>query len=205
MGQFDLNLSTRPFKPYRARNLGLFAILMTLIAVSAYQVYNYQRYSALAAASRQEENLKRQEADKLKEDLRALTGKMNRGNAGAKLSEVEQFNQLLIRKSFSWTRVLATLEGLVPADVRVVNLQPFVDEHGKTFLNMHVRGRTLEDATRFLKALETSKAFGDVALAIEEKKDSVGGNEVEFTLSAYYVSDGGNLPKIAESVDRGRK
>jgi Tfp pilus assembly protein PilN len=201
MGQFDLNLSTRPFKPYRARNLGLFALLMILVAVSAYQVYSYQRFSALAAANRQEENLKRQEADKLKEQLRAINAKMKSGNAGEKLSEVEQFNQLLIRKSFSWTRVLATLERLIPEDVRVLSLQPLVDEQGKTFLNMNVRGRTLDDATRLLKALETSKAFGDVALAVEEKKE----NEVEFTLSAYYVPDGGSSHTIAESVGRGKK
>jgi len=192
MGQFDLNLSTRPFKPYRVANLGLFALLMVLVAVSIFQVYSYQRYSTMAANSRQEEKLKRQEADLLNEQTRELNLKMNRGNASAKLSEVEQLNQLLVRKSFSWTRVLATLEGLVPEDARLVSLQPLADQEGRIFLNMNVRGRTLADANNFLKALETSKAFGDVALAIEEKKDSVAGNEVQFTLSAYYTPDGGS-------------
>ena len=192
MGQFDLNLSTRPFKPYRVANLGLFALLMVLVAVSIFQVYSYQRYSTMAANSRQEEKLKRQEADLLNEQTRELNLKMNRGNASAKLSEVEQLNQLLVRKSFSWTRVLSTLEGLVPEDARLVSLQPLADQEGRIFLNMNVRGRTLADANNFLKALETSKAFGDVALAIEEKKDSVAGNEVQFTLSAYYTPDGGS-------------
>jgi Tfp pilus assembly protein PilN len=192
MGQFDLNLSTRPFKPYRVANLGLFALLMVLVAVSIFQFYSYQRYSTLAANSRQEEKLKRQEADLLNEQTRELNLKMNRGNASAKLSEVEQLNQLLVRKSFSWTRVLSTLEGLVPEDARLVSLQPLADQEGRIFLNMNVRGRTLADANNFLKALETSKAFGDVALAIEEKKDSVAGNEVQFTLSAYYTPDGGS-------------
>jgi Tfp pilus assembly protein PilN len=192
MGQFDLNLSTRPFKPYRVANLGLFALLMVLVAISIFQVYSYQRYSTMAAISRQEEKLKRQEADLLNEQTRELNLKMNRGNASAKLSEVEQLNQLLVRKSFSWTRVLSTLEGLVPEDARLVSLQPLADQEGRIFLNMNVRGRTLADANNFLKALETSKAFGDVALAIEEKKDSVAGNEVQFTLSAYYTPDGGS-------------
>jgi Tfp pilus assembly protein PilN len=192
MGQFDLNLSTRPFKPYRVANLGLFALLMVLVAVSIFQIYSYQRYSTMAANSRQEEKLKRQEADLLNEQTRELNLKMNRGNASAKLSEVEQLNQLLVRKSFSWTRVLSTLEGLVPEDARLVSLQPLADQEGRIFLNMNVRGRTLADANNFLKALETSKAFGDVALAIEEKKDSVAGNEVQFTLSAYYTPDGGS-------------
>jgi Tfp pilus assembly protein PilN len=191
MGQFNLNLSTRPFKPYRAANLGLFVLLLILGAVSTFQVYSYQRYSALAAASREEEKIKRAEADRLNEQTRAVTQKMNRANAGAKLSEVELLDQLLIRKSFSWTRLLARLEGLVPDDVRLISLQPAVDENGRTFLNMDVRGRTFSDATQFLRALENSKSFGEVTLALEEKKGASATGELQFTLSAFYMPDGG--------------
>jgi len=187
MSQFDLNLSTRPFKPYRAANLGLFALLMILVAVSVLQVYQYQRYSASASASRMEEQEKRQQADQLTEKTRAINVKMTQKNASAKLSEVELLNQLLIRRSFSWTRVLATLEGLVPEDVRLISLQPAVDDEGKLYLNMNVRGRSLEDANSFLRALENSKTFTDVALAIEETKSSTSGSEVQFTMSAYYA------------------
>ena len=35
MGLFDLNLWTRPFKPYRAANFGLLVVLLALLAVSA--------------------------------------------------------------------------------------------------------------------------------------------------------------------------
>ena len=187
MSQFDLNLSTRPFKPYRAANLGLFALLMILVAVSVLQVYQYQRYSASASASRMEEQEKRTQADQLTEKTRAINVKMTQKNASEKLSEVELLNQLLIRRSFSWTRVLATLEGLVPEDVRLISLQPAVDDEGKLYLNMNVRGRSLEDANSFLRALENSKTFTDVALAIEETKSSTAGSEVQFTMSAYYA------------------
>jgi Tfp pilus assembly protein PilN len=188
MGQFDLNLSTRPFKAYRAKNLGLFVLLVVLVALSVYQLYSYQQYSALAAASREEEMMKRAEADKVGEQTRSLNVKMTRNNANAKLSEVALLNDLILKKSFSWTRVLATLEGLVPDDVRLVSLRPFIDEHGKIYLNMNIRGRTLADANQFLRALENSKVFTDVALAIEERKGTAASSETEFTLSAYYVA-----------------
>jgi len=201
MGQFDLNLSTRPFKPYRAANLGLFLLLVILVAVSVYQFTAYQNYSALAAGNREEERTLREEAERLSQETRALNEKMTRGNAGTKLSEVELLNQLLIKKSFSWTRLLATLEGLVPEEVRITSIQPFVDEQGRTFINMDVRGRTLGDATRFLKALETSKAFGEVTLALEEIKGArATGNEVQFTLSAYYLP-----PEIAKAPEVAKK
>jgi Tfp pilus assembly protein PilN len=183
MGQFDLNLSTKPFKPYRAINLGLFVLLLILGAVSLMQVYSYQRYSAMAASSRAAETVAQAEADDLAASLQELNQKMAKGNATAKLSEVELLNQLLLRKSFSWTRVFANLERIMPDDVRLVSLRPFIDEQGKIGLNMEIRGRSLADATTFLRALEKSEIFTDVALALEEKMDA---NEVQFTLSTYY-------------------
>jgi Tfp pilus assembly protein PilN len=186
MGQFNLNLSTRPFKPYRAANLGLLALLLLLIAVSAEQVYSYQQYSAKAAASRENERKEREQADFLATQVTSYNEKMSKGNAAAKLAEVEQLNQLLVRKSFSWTRLLANLEKVTPDDVRIISLHPVADPEGKIILNMNIRGRTIVDATTFLRALEDSKMFTDVVLAVEEKADPLPMGEVDFTLSAYY-------------------
>jgi Tfp pilus assembly protein PilN len=189
MSRFDLNLSTRPFKPYRATNLGLLVLLLLLIAISARQVYNYQQYSQKAAASRERENDARAKADQLAIDLQALNKKMASGNASSKLSEVEQLNQLIVRKSFSWTRLFRDLERLIPDDVRLLSLHPAVDEKGQMLLNLDIRGRSLADATAFLRALEQSRLFNDVVLAVEEKKDPLPMGEVEFVLSAYYYPE----------------
>ena len=190
MGQFDLNLSTRPFRPYRATNLGLLALLLALIAISVYQVYGYQQYSAMASDSREVEMKAKVDADSLARQLQSINAKMKSGNAAAKLSEVEILNQLLLRKSFSWTQVFASLEKVKPEGVRLVSLRPFVDEQGKTGLNMDIRGRSLVDATEFLRTLEDSQVFTDVALAVEEKKDALPMGEVEFSLSTYYSPEG---------------
>ena len=187
MGQFELNLSTRPFKPYRATNLGLLVLLLVLIAVSVYQVYGYQEYSALASASREDEKKAREEDELLTRQLQVLNARMKSGNAATKLSEVEILNELLLRKSFSWTQVFASLERIMPDNVRLISLRPFVDEAGKTGLNMEIRGRSLADATEFLRMLEDSQIFTDLALAVEEKKDALPMGEVEFTLSTYYT------------------
>src|SRR5262245_54029490 len=143
MGQFNLNLSTRPFKPYRAANLGLLALLLVLIVISAEQVYSYQQYSAKAAASRERESKAREQADFLTGQLASLGKKMSSSNAAAKLAEVEQLNQLLVRRSFSWTRLLAHLERVTPDDVRIISLHPVADADGRIILNMHISGRTI--------------------------------------------------------------
>ena len=189
MGQFDLNLSTRPFKPYRAANFGLLTLLLVLLAVSAQQLLSYQQYSSLAAISRQEEQEVRADSDQLTAQVQKLNDKMASGNATAKLSEVELLNRILIRKSFSWTRVFANLEKAMPENVRLLSLRPFLSGEGRIGLTMDIRGRSLADATEFLSTLEQSEIFSEVQLAVQEKKDSSvnTSGEVEFSLSSYYT------------------
>jgi len=186
MGQFNLNLSTRPFKPYRAVNLGLFILLVVLVIVSAAQVLSYQQYSALAANSRAVEKETREEFERLNSDLQSLNAKMRSGNAEAKLNEVKLLNDLLLRKSFSWTSVFANLERVMPENVRLISLSPFIDEEGRTGLNMEIRGRSFADASEFLRILEASHNFTDVVLAYtDEKRDAAG--DAAFSLSSYYT------------------
>lgn len=188
MGQFDLNLSTRPFKPYRAANFGLLTLLLLLLAVTAGQVLSYQQYSSLAAVSRQEEQEVRADTDRLTAEVQKLDAKMTSGNATAKLSEVELLNRILIRKSFSWTKVFANLEKAMPENVRLLSLHPFLDGE-RIGLTMDIRGRSLADATEFLSILEQSEIFKEVQLAVQEKKDSSANasGEVEFSLTSYYT------------------
>src|SRR5215216_878601 len=130
MGQFNLNLSTRPFKPYRAVNLGLLILLLILIAVSAGQVYTYQQNSTLAASIRGNQQKTKEESERLTKELTALNAKMYSGNAAAKISQVEILNQILLRKSFSWTKVFANLEEVIPENVYLLSLRPFIDDKG---------------------------------------------------------------------------
>ena len=188
MGQFDLNLSSRPFKPYRAANFGLLALLLILLAISAGQVLSYQQYSSLASASRQEEMEVRADTDQLSSQVQKLNEKMTSGNATVKLSEVEQLNRILLKKSFSWTRVFASLEKAMPENVRLLSLRPFLDEEERIGLEMDIRGRSLADATAFLRTLEDSEIFGEVALRVQTRMDAPTSNgEVEFSLSSYYT------------------
>lgn len=187
MGKFDLNLSTRPFKPYRAANFGLLILLLVLIAVSAGQFLSYQDFSSKAAVSRQIEQEVKANTDRLSSDLQKLNAKMTSGNATAKLSEVELLNQLLVRKSFSWTRVFANLEKVMPENVRLLSLRPFLAEDGRIGLTMDIRGRSLNDANVFLRTLEDSEIFSEVALAVQENIASTPSTEVEFALSAFYT------------------
>jgi hypothetical protein len=188
MGKFNLNLSTRPFKPYRAVNLGLLILFFILLAVSVWQVYTYQQNSALAASIRGNEQKAREESERLTKELTLLNAKMKSGNATEKMNQVQILNEILLRKSFSWTKVFANLEEVMPENVHLLSLRPFVDKEGKMGLNIIFRGKSFADGHEFVKTLETSPIFSNLALAVEEKtpsQTSIG--EVEMVLSAYYV------------------
>jgi hypothetical protein len=188
MGQFNLNLSTRPFKPYRAANFGLLALFLSLIAVSVWQVYTYQQNSALAASIRPNQQKAQEESERLSQQLTRVNAQMFSDNAADKISQVQILNNILLRKSFSWTTVFANLEQVMPENVHLLNLRPFVDDKGNMGLNITFRGRTFDDGHLFVKTMETSPIFSNVVLAIEAPtgKEAVPG-EVEMALSAYYV------------------
>jgi Tfp pilus assembly protein PilN len=187
MGQFNLNLSTRPFKPYRAANLGLFALLLVLAAVSVVQFYTYQQNSSLAASIRDNERKAKEESELLTQRLARLNAEMYSNNADTKLEQVAFLNQLLLRKSFSWTRVFANLERVIPENVYLLNMHPFIDDKGMMGLNIVIRGRSFNDATEFVSTLEDSGIFAQITVAKEQLMNPAG--EVEFALSTYYFPE----------------
>jgi len=189
MGQLNLNLSTQPFKPYRAANLGLLLILLVLLATSAVQVYSYRDYSGRSAAIRAEEQEAKAKAESLTRDIVAMNKRMTGGGAAAKLSEVEFLNGLILKKGFSWTWLFARLEELLPDDVYLLGVRPFSDDDGSMGINMAIRAHSLADAATFVRLLEGAGVFGEVTVAVEEKKDPLPEGEVEVTLGAHYYPD----------------
>ena len=198
MGQFNLNLSTRPFRAYRAANLGLFVVLLVLIAVSVWQVFTYKENSSLAASIRGNQQKAKQESERLTKDLGILNAKLYSGNAASKIAQVAFLNEILRQKTFSWTKVFASLEEVTPENVYLLSLRPFSDEQGNTGLNITIRAKSFQDALGFVRTLEDSNIFGKIAVAEEAKKDAQPMGEVEMALSTYYFPVNGPVNKGAE-------
>ena len=195
MSAFDLNLnlSTRPFKPYRAANLGLLLVLLVLIAVSAWQGYNYVHYSSLAAGISEHELNLRTEAEALTARLTQLNASLNRPDVRAQLVEIDFLNQLILRKRFSWTRVFGVLEELLPEGVYLMSLRPSIEEDGTVLLSILVRGRTPTDAYQFVHVLEESKYFDNVTVPVTEDQKTAApalpGGEMQLELNANYYPE----------------
>jgi type IV pilus assembly protein PilN len=95
-------------------------------------------------------------------------------------------NELIERKSLSWTHVLEDLEKLMPARVHLVSIHPELDDDNQLTLKMVVAGdrdRALELARR----MEDSKHFTQTYVETESTGTSGSGDAVQFNIDGIYV------------------
>ena len=191
MGEFDLNLSTRPFPPYRLKSLLLIAALIGLIGLSAWQGYGFMRYTALAKQIQGEAQNGQIEAAALSRRVAAVDSRLNRPETMAKLNEIEFFNAIIQRKTLSWTRLFATLEDLTPENVHLVGLRPDFEDGSTVKLHMELKVRGIPDLKDFIEALQSNALFSDVIVVSQEKKQAVGqaSTDVDVSLNVKYFPE----------------
>jgi type IV pilus assembly protein PilN len=81
--------------------------------------------------------------------------------ANAEVLERSVFlNTLLYRKGISWTRLLSDLEKVMPPNVRVLNIRPYVTGKNQITLDLTVGAETPDAVNPLYKSLETSPVFG---------------------------------------------
>src|SRR6202020_2949454 len=81
-------------------------------------------------ASIAQRDLKRQQAEQF----------LNRPENRSTRDQSQFLNELIERKSFSWTRVLEDLEKVMPARVHLVSIDPGLDDENQLALKMVVAG-----------------------------------------------------------------
>jgi hypothetical protein len=72
-------------------------------------------------------------------------------------------NTLLERKAISWTRIFADLEGVMPADVRLISVRlPQITAQNEVVLDVQVGAKAPESVIEFFVRLRKSPLFGPV-------------------------------------------
>ncbi len=169
----ELNLATRPFGRERARNAGLAAIaLMLVISLAA--------LLTLILGARSEAKDLRATIDAQNTELthlRRLQGTYSAVLAQPKNSDVFSesvlLNELIARRSVSWTRVFEDLGTVLPPNVRLLSIRlPQVAPKSPRGLNrvqldMWVGSDRADAVIGLLRNLERSKLFGDVSVMTE--------------------------------------
>ena len=160
--KIPINLASEPFRRYRAMLVASVALGTLLVASLAALVTLANADTAQVADVRKEiAGLRSQiaAAGKQQADFEAVVRKPE----NAQVLELSVFlNTLLSRKGISWTRILADLEKTMPANVKVLNIQPYVTGRNQVILSLQVGSEGPEPVIMFYKALEGSDLFGGV-------------------------------------------
>jgi len=165
--RIGINLASVPYQD-ESRFYRLWgAALVLMIALTAFMgVMSVRHYRQArrdwASARTAEANL-----DKLrKEETQArqiLAEPQNRGTR-----DRSQFlNEAILRKSFSWTRVMEDMEKVMPAGLRVVSIAPVVDQSHHFQLKVDVLGAKRESAIELLRNMEKYKNFREPRIVTE--------------------------------------
>jgi hypothetical protein len=185
----DINLATHPYEDARefwtrwGLAVGVLALLtLALLSVAARGWVNAGRdRHSIRQLQQQIAQL-----DRERDDAQAFLDLP----ANRSTRDQSQFlNGLIQRKAFSWTRVFADLERVMPANLHVVALQPELNEDNQLQLEMKVAGDTRAGVLELVHRMEGSPHFQGTQLVAEGQATAQNATAVAAEIVAVYVPD----------------
>ena len=169
------NLSTRPFYNERSVQTLLLLVAVIVVAFTAFNVSRVLRYSRsdtrLATQAARDEA---RTADLRRQAVR-LRGTVDTKQIELASEDARAANELIDRRTFSWTDLFNRFEATLPNDVHITAVHPNLDKSQEGFsLRISVVARTIDDVNTFLENLEASGAFKNTLSAEEHFDEQVG-------------------------------
>lgn len=183
------NLATRPFYNERAVHLALALVAMLVVAATIFNVTRVvqlkQRDSGLSSqASRDEAR-----AADLRSQAVRLRATIDPKQIELVTNEARKANDLIDRRTFSWTGLFNRFETTLPEDVRITSVRPKVDTTKGTTLTITVVARTVEDVYQFMANLEKTGAFSNLLPRGDSFNDA---GMLESVIDASYTPSSGS-------------
>lgn len=191
MKTIHLNLASKPYRDYRAvyAVAGVLAVLTAILLV--YNVQTAYRYFVNTEETRAEidalntaTQIQRRETEKITAVLRQVDTR----SLGA---EARYINARIAERTFSWSELLDRLERVFPTDVRLVSLNPVIDEKARTHLEMTCASKTQAGLVNLLNRLIADPNFAGAIPRGEQEQ----AGEYGFTLSVDYVPADAGVPR----------
>jgi len=161
-----LNFARRPFRDERPVLLVagvLLAVAAGLLFVNLRLYTTFQR--EVAGTSEQINELEKRRASALRESQEARDV-LNTYRVSSLAQESRGLLRLVEERRFSWTALLARLERILPAEVRVARLTPHFESNGVT-LSLGLVGKDSDSVVRTIAALGRDPVFSVVDLKSE--------------------------------------
>jgi Tfp pilus assembly protein PilO len=185
------NLATRPFYNEPAVHLWLFVAALVVVVATLFNVVQMLRYS------RSDTELARQAAndEARATELRAEASRL-RATVDAKQIErasleAHQANELIDRRTFSWTALWNEFEATLPPNVRITSFRPRIDPKRGNVVTITLVARSVDDAAHSWITW-TRRTFPDV-LPPSERTNERG--QLETTIEVVYAPSRERRPR----------
>jgi type IV pilus assembly protein PilN len=197
--RLDINLASQPYEDARQFwvrwGTALVAVILVTLALVAMTVSGWfsARRDHAKIAELKANIAQRDQTRKQAENF------LNRPENRTTRDESQFINELIQRKSFSWTRVLENLEKVMPARVHLVSITPELDDDNQLTLKLWVAGDSRDRALDLARRMEESRRFSHTYIELESYagESTPGGDPFQFSIRAIYVPETTLTPAAA--------
>lgn len=177
------NLSTRPFYNERAVNVGIVALGLVVALATLFNVsrarYDSGSNTELASQAAADET----RAAEMRQGALKLRASVDARQIDAVAVDARQANDLIDRRTFSWTALFNQFEDTLPADVRITSIRPDIDRSQRIILHVTVLARSVDDVNDFMERLDATHEFEELRSVAERTNDE---DQIESALEMIY-------------------
>src|SRR6267154_2961690 len=203
--RLDINLASQPYEDAREFWLrwgtALVAAAILTLALLAFTIMGWfaaRRDHAMIATYRAEIA----QRDRTRQQAQDF---LNRPENRTTRDQSQFLNELIERKTLSWTHVLEDLERVMPTRVHLVSIRPELDEDNQLKLKMVVGGDSRERAIELAHRMEESRRFTQTYIETEHSGQSGSGDAVLFDINGVYVPDTAPTPEARKMTSNRSK
>ena len=178
------NLSTRPFYNEGVVRSWLAILAIVAVAATMFSVSRVLRYSRSDTALATQASRDEARAAEVRATAARLRASVDTKQVDAASVEARQANDLIDRRTFSWTELFNQLETTLPPEVRITSVRPSLDRDSRIKLAITVLARGVDDVNEFMERLEATGAFANL-LSRDEKVTESG--QLVAALACEYV------------------
>jgi hypothetical protein len=161
--RIPINLSTEPFRKDRPMLVASSACAVLLAIMLGFVVYLIVADRARVKDTKVAVTRLDSEVRKISSEQAQLETTLRQPANAEVLQRSYLLNQLLERKSISWTKIFNDLEGVMPVDVRIISVRlPQVTSQNEVVLDVQVGAKEPAPFIGFLARLNKSPLFGPV-------------------------------------------
>lgn len=206
--RLKINLASAPYEDARRFYVQWGFLLVVLIALTAFltaaAVRTWRADHALSRGISEERDRLQKLNEQEKADLAILAESRNSDIR----DHSEALNALIVRKSFSWTRIFNDLEKMMPTQLHVVSIAPQLSPSNQLQIRMMVAGASRDKAIELVQNMEKAPDFQNAQIVSEnsltEKRQGATSDEVTFNIVAEYYP-ASSVENGAAAVDSGDK